>query len=242
MRNVLVWALLTISTVLTANARPSEDSGAAKQLFEKALKRQQHKEYEQAIALYRKAIELVPSDAMYAHAIGSAFQAKGDIETAIGWYRRAVELAPGNEDYPRILGAAKEVRLMRGCAMKFNNRNLPEAIRMYEQALALKPNASSWTSLAGAYQANGQFQKAREAYEKALGLEPLREGENKYFIAVLDENDGQGAKALEEYCEYIRSRPKGHHASAAKKRIRVLRSKVNAVLRLPIGPEIDQSH
>ena len=126
--------------------------------------------------------------------------------------------------------------------MKFDNRKLQEAIRMYEKALALQPNASLWTNLARAYQASGQFQMAREAYEKALGLEPLQEGENMYFIAVLDENDGQGAKALEEYREYIRSRPKGYHASAARKRIRVLTANVHAVLRLPIGPEIDQSH
>lgn len=48
-----------------------------------------------------------------------------------------------------------------------------EAIYRWEKAIAIDPTyAAAYNDLAVAYEHEGQFEKAREAYEKALKLEP----------------------------------------------------------------------
>lgn len=48
-----------------------------------------------------------------------------------------------------------------------------EALFRWQRATELDPGyAAAWNNLAVAYEQHGQFDKAREAYEKALDLEP----------------------------------------------------------------------
>jgi tetratricopeptide (TPR) repeat protein len=99
------------------------------------------------------------------------------------------------------------------------------AIPLYEQALSINPEyAHGWTNLASAYQASGNFTKALEAYNKAYNLDNKGEADNLYFIGLLDENAGQGSKAIQDYSHYITGVPHGTYVNDAKSRMMALKA------------------
>jgi Flp pilus assembly protein TadD len=87
---------------------------------------------------------------------------------------------------------------------------LPEAVAELEKATTLAPGLLvAWNQLGLAYRQNGEFTKARGAYEHALALDP------NYATAVLnlgvldDLYLGDGARALELYSRYLALTPGG---------------------------------
>ena len=58
-------------------------------------------------------------------------------------------------------------------AQAFRNAQYAEAVEHFKTAVELDPTyAAAYNNLAVAYEHEGQFSKAREAYERALKLEP----------------------------------------------------------------------
>ncbi len=73
---------------------------------------------------------------------------------------RAAELEPGNADYWYRLGRYRQ--------LDFENADLPLAIFYYRRALAINPrSARCWMGLASAYEMQGDFVQARQAFESA---------------------------------------------------------------------------
>jgi Flp pilus assembly protein TadD len=73
-----------------------------------------------------------------------------------------------------------------------------EAIYRWEQAAAIDPNYSAaYNDLAVAYEHEGQFDKARKAYEKALELEPenqLIRQNYELFKEINDRTNRRGSR------------------------------------------------
>ncbi len=199
--------------------------------YDQAVKLQQANKFDDAIAVYQKAVQAAPKNAMYAYALGTAYQAKGDYDNAIEWYRKASALDPANTDYKKLLRDAYDLKaqpIMDAAIKKHSAGDPAGAIPLYQQALAITPgNAHGWTNLASAYQAIDDYAHAREAFQKALSLDPRGEAENWYFIAAIDENYKQGPKALQEYQKYVQAQPKGSYVSLAQERIKALTANPN---------------
>ena len=136
-------------------------------------------EFTQAIANYTKALELNPRESnAYLHR-GVAWARKGDLDRAIADYTKALELTPkdGRAYYHRGAAWAEKGDLDRG---------LSDAAK----ALELEPNNKAYVGLVTALQARmatgaegrvqqgvsllqaGQYDKAIEAFSKALELDP----------------------------------------------------------------------
>lgn len=223
---VLSSNIMAVQTLKTSAELKTE--AVAQDDYNKAVQAQSNNDLDNAISLYLKAISEDPSEPSYAYALGTAYQAKNDIDNALSYYQKAVSLAPNNADYKQVYAAAKDIKaapIMDEAVKKHTAGNIAGAIPLYEQALAITPDyAHGWTNLASAYQASGNFSKAMEAYNKAYSLDNKGEVDNLYFIAVLDENAGQGSKAIQDYNRYIASAPHGTYVNDARARIQALKA------------------
>lgn len=217
----------------------------ASDAFDKAVKAQEAKNFDEAIGLYQQAIQAVPKEPAYVYALATAYQGKGDMDNAIDAYKKAVAMDPKNQQYKQLLDAAYELKaapIMDEAIKKHGAGDLAGAIQKYLEALAITPkNAHGWTNLAGAYQASEQFQQARDTYQKAFDLDPKGEQDNTYFIAALDENFNQGAKALQEYQRYVSAAPRGSYVGLAQGRIKALIANPNAVQKIVTMAEQKQA-
>src|SRR4051812_31648016 len=69
-----------------------------------------------------------------------------------------------------------------------------EAIYRWERAVQIDPNyAAAYNDLAVAYEHEGQLEKARQAYEKALELEPNNQQIRQNYELFKEINDRTGA-------------------------------------------------
>ena len=69
-----------------------------------------------------------------------------------------------------------------------------EAIYRWEKAVEIDPTyAAAFNDLAVAYEHEGQLEKARQAYEKALKLEPENEQVRQNYELFKEINDRTGA-------------------------------------------------
>ena len=209
--------------------------------YNQAVKAQQGNNLDQAITLYQKAISEAPSESAYAYALGTAYQAKGDLDNAIASYQKALSLDPKNTDYKNASATAKQLKaapVMDEAVKKHTAGDLAGAIPLYEQALGINPDyAHGWTNIASAYQANGDFQKALDAYNKAYSLDNKGETDNLYFIGALDENASQGQKALQDYTRYVNAAPRGTYVNDAKARIVALKTNPNQTQKIVTAHE-----
>ncbi|CAN5554744.1 hypothetical protein BH10CYA1_BH10CYA1_25420 [soil metagenome] len=213
-----------------ASEKSADDS------YQQAVKLQTAKQYDQAMALYQKALQISPNNPDYVFALGTLYQAMGKFSDAAEWYKKAIPLAPGNKDLPNYL--ANVIKLQadplfdQGSAKQTSGDNAG-AIELYKQGLVMAPQSPRvWTNLGIAYQQTDQFQLARDAYQKAYEMDAKNEIGDLYLMGQLDENANQGAKALGEYQNYLRQAPTGQYAATAKDRMKALTANSGNVVHL----------
>lgn len=75
---------------------------------------------------------------------------------------------------PAIAGQAKGAKSQVEFGIAVAQKNLwKEALYRWQKAVELDPGyAAAWNNLAIAWEHEGNFEEARKAYEKALGLDP----------------------------------------------------------------------
>ena len=118
--------------------------------------------YDEAIAAYRKIIELKPDDAAAYTDLGGHLQAAGQLEHALEACKKAIELRPGNGDAYNNLGNVY-TKLGR----------LEDARTAYDDAIKQEPQyAGSHCNLAHILLKLGQTAEATAAYRKAIELKP----------------------------------------------------------------------
>jgi tetratricopeptide (TPR) repeat protein len=110
---------------------------------------------------------------------------------------------------------------------------------LYEQALQLAPkNARLWTNLGSAYYSADDFNRAYEAFKKALDLDAKAEKLNLFSLAAIDENFGRGVQALDEYRRFVSQNPGDKLIGRANDRIKALTANIRATQPLPTHGEL----
>ncbi len=151
---------------------------------------------DEAIAHYRRAIEIEPGFAGSHNNLGIALMGKGDAAGAVAEYRAALAIDPGEPETHNNLGMAlrKEGRLDAAIseygkaleikpddlATTFNLGNVllqagraPEAAASYQRALQISPGyAEAHNNLGNALRSMGRLDEAIAEYRRALALDP----------------------------------------------------------------------
>jgi tetratricopeptide (TPR) repeat protein len=151
----------------------------------------------EAVAEYRKAIELNPKHASSHNNLGNALHAQGQVAEAIAEYRKALEFNP------QLASAHNNI----GRALR-DQGQLDDAITEYRQALRLNPRLPQvHYNLANALKAQGKVTEAIGGLRAALALNPnFAEAHNNLGKALQDQ--GQLGEAVEEYRKAVAINPK----------------------------------
>ena len=121
---------------------------------------------DQAIADYRRALQLAPDDADVLSSLGSALASSGQVDEAIVRYRRALVLNP---DHPAAL---VDLAWILATSVRPDIRSAVEAVRLAERVNEVtgNQNATVLDTLATVYFAAGRTRDAIRTAEAALGL------------------------------------------------------------------------
>jgi tetratricopeptide (TPR) repeat protein len=150
----------------------------------------------EAIACYRRALELNPKLAETYNNLGNALKNQGNSHEAVACWRRAVELKPDYAEPHSNLGNA----LM-------DQGSTHEAVACYRRALELKPNlAETYSNLGNALKNLGNSHEAVACYRRALELKPdMAEMHNNLGDALKDQGGLHEAVAC--YCQALKLKP-----------------------------------
>ncbi len=104
------------------------DPATAEECMEAAERAFERTNFEKAVRLLRRAVELEPRNAEVHYALGMSLGMQGKVEEAIAALERAVECDPGHADAEHALGNGLE-----------ELGRLEEAARHFERALQIDP-------------------------------------------------------------------------------------------------------
>src|SRR2546426_509955 len=155
----LVLATLAMAALLTG---ASETPESAEAHYQRGVALAAQGQLDEAIAAFRKALELRPNYPEALKELGTAFLRKGQLDDALTSYRKALEQRPNYAEVIHNIGLVLAEK-----------NQLDEAITYYQKAIALKPDlALAHYNLGRALQQKGQLDEAIAAYQKALALRP----------------------------------------------------------------------
>ncbi len=137
--------------------------------------------YEQALELFRRAIELYPEFTEGYNNLGLTHTEMNEEEKATEAFKRAIELDPNLAATYNNLGYAF-----------YRLGSYTEAIEMYQEAIGRsKHNSSAYTNLGNAYYKQDKIEEAIQAWNTALQIDPSNEKARrnlKRFNAEVREN------------------------------------------------------
>src|ERR1700688_1298499 len=149
--------------MLTIYTMSQETLTRAWEILQDAYQAQMEGDYDRAVELYRRSLELHPTAEAYTF-LGWTYHFQGKIEEAIAECKRAIEIDPdfGNP-YNDI-----------GVYLIDLNRH-DEAIPWLEQAIKAKryePRHFPYYNLGRVYLYKGLINRARDLFQKSLAIEP----------------------------------------------------------------------
>ena len=140
----------------------SNNSGTSNDLLEEGKTYYNNGEYDKAIEIFKKAVELNPNDDESCRWLGNSYLQNNQIEEAIKYHLKATELNPNKCDNWSMLGNSYRI-----------NGQKEEAIKYCLKATELNPdNSENWFWLGASYNQNGQYQEAINSLLKAVELNP----------------------------------------------------------------------
>src|ERR1700739_4032776 len=123
------------------------------------------KSWDQAIASYRKALEVEPNDALTHYDLALALKYKGEAKQAVDEFQAALRLKPKWGDAHYGLGAAF-----------YDLHDLPAAAKELQAAIRLAPaNAAAHRLLARIYLEQSNPSSARAELQRAIASKPSAE-------------------------------------------------------------------
>jgi tetratricopeptide (TPR) repeat protein len=158
---------------------------------------------EEAIAAYRKAIEIDPNYAMAYNFLGSTLQSQGKLEEAITAYRKAIEIDPKLANaYHNLANAYYNLGIILN-----NQGKLEEAIAASRKAIEIEPNfAMAYYNLGNTLHNQGKLEEAIAASRKAIKIEPnFAVGYNSLGNTL--KNQGKLEEAIAAYRKAIEINP-----------------------------------
>jgi tetratricopeptide (TPR) repeat protein len=155
-------------------------------------------EVEEALAQYRKALEIKPDYAAARVGLGSTLAGRGEVEEALAQYRKALEIKPDYAEAHYNLGRALARR-----------GEVEEALAQYRKALEIKPDyAEAHNNFGVALAGRGAVDEAMAHFRKSLEMNPdYAEAHCNLGLAMahrgeVEEAIGQYRKALEIKPDY----------------------------------------
>lgn len=175
------------------------NSASSNDLLEEGKTYCNNGEYDKAIEIFKKAVELNPNEYLNWQWLGRSYYERdsyGDEENALNSLLKAVELNPNDDSNWYWLGISygmnsqydkekesflKATELNPNNAdnwyklgiLYFNDKQYDKAIESFSKAVELNPNDdNNWDRLANSYQMNGQYDKAIETLLKAIEIDP----------------------------------------------------------------------
>ncbi|NES79827.1 MULTISPECIES: tetratricopeptide repeat protein [unclassified Okeania] len=135
--------------------------------------------WEEAVSAYRRAIELNPDFAWTYDNLGDVLVKLGNWEEAIATYRQFMEIQPNfspkvEEKFNQALHQQVKGRLEQAlsCYRQAIEKD-PTDVESYQKALEIKPDdAELYIGLGNAWYDKREYQKAFDAYQKALQIQP----------------------------------------------------------------------
>ncbi len=175
---------------------------------------------EEAIASYRRALQLRPDDFRSLNNLGLALKDQGNVEEAIACFRQVLQLRPDDAAPYNNLGIAlrdqgrtdEALACYRQALQRAPHSPLPhhnmgtalqdqgrwdEAVACCRRALELKPDfAEAHNNLANAFLATGKLDEAVACYRRALELKPdYAEAHNNLGVALKQQGKREEAIA-----------------------------------------------
>lgn len=175
------------------------NSASSNDLLEEGKTYHNNEEYDKAIEIFKKAVELNPNEYLNWQWLGRSYYERysdGDKENALNSLLKAVELNPNDDSNWYWLGISygmnsqydkekesflKATELNPNNAdnwyklgiLYFNDKQYDKAIESFSKAVELNPNDdNNWDRLIWSYRFNGQYDKAIEPSLKTVELNP----------------------------------------------------------------------
>ncbi len=190
---------------------------------------------DEAMACYKKALNIDPNHLGAHYNIGNALIGQGKTEEAIASYRKVLEIKP---DYPEVynnMGVAfshlrkpdetmecykKALEINPNYAEAYNNmgnalkgqNRLDEAIDYYKKALTVRPNyAEAHYNMGNTLNAQGKYEETIACYRKVLEISP-NHPESYNNMGNAFKNQGKPDQAIECYTKALAIDPKNADA------------------------------
>ena len=216
-----------------ATARPSNSTrNAPRPTTTSATPCKAQGKLDEAIACYRKAIELDPKYAAAHNNLGIALKDQGKLDEAIACYRKAIELDPKYaEAYnnlgvalvgsgeagrghrplrnaieldPKNAGIQTNLAWLLATAEDVNLRNSKEAVELAQKAVELEPDIANHRDNLGVAQYRaGDWQGALDALEKAREMRGGKDPAHQFFLAMTYWQLGDRDAAVKNYDEAV---------------------------------------
>lgn len=136
------------------------NSASSNDLLEEGKTYYNNEEYDKAIEIFKKAVELNPDDDDSWRWLGNSYNRNGQVEEAIKYYLKAAKLNPDDSRNWFNLGISYS-----------NNEQYKEAINSFLKVVELNPDDSySWYGLGNSYIKNEQVEDAIKSLLKATEL------------------------------------------------------------------------
>jgi tetratricopeptide (TPR) repeat protein len=229
---VLTWRQSRIysdyETLFRATISKNPDCSLA--LNNLGLRLLQRQQFDEAIACFKKALEVAGDSGLAHYNLASALAARGNFEEAIPHYRKALQVRPDYAEAHHQLGLAlaglgnlegamdsfrKALKLdpnqakahyNLGAALARRGR-VDEAIAQYRQTVQIEPDfAKAHKSLGAALASRGRLDEATAHYRQALTIDPGN-AELHDHLGLLLRAQGKIDDAIAQYQESLRLQP-----------------------------------
>jgi serine/threonine-protein kinase len=117
-----------------------------------------------AIEAARQAVSIRPTYWRNYSQLGLVYYRAGKFPEAVAAYERLVELQPDSARGYQALGTALQA-----------GGRIDEALDKYEKALSIEPSGATYSNVGTVHFWRGDYQKAADAYERAVALRPNRD-------------------------------------------------------------------
>jgi tetratricopeptide (TPR) repeat protein len=168
--------------------------GGARKEFDRGVGNLKGQKSEQAIASFKKAIEIFPDYYDALELLGTEYIKNGQYEAALDVFANGVRVNKRSFKCLYGLGVAH---------LKLNH--LPEAVEWLEKAAQIEPNSVNAQMMLGlAYGTGGAFDKAKAAFEKALQIGGAAAAEAHFYLAGLYNKQHKFQEARAELEIYLK--------------------------------------
>ena len=188
----------TSALFISSATQSSQLENMAKRAIARGLDHYEKKDYDKAIAEFKKSVGLSPSStyALTAYKlIAQSYTKQNNADAAIGAYKQALRLDPSNAEMHTSLGN-----------IYYYEEKYSNAVEEYKAAVRKDPNSTNLYSLAQGYLANGQYDEAGSVFSKVKSITP-RQPYGDYGMGLVYAKQGRSDDAIKAFEQAMSIKP-----------------------------------